>query len=77
MKTRLTGSLLGFSLAPAFFTRVDRFAPKAGCDVRHGKFSPMQFLQLVNSSLSRATLRPFFSSARKTQLRWAHQSIKP
>lgn len=44
------GSLLGFSLALAFFAQVDRFAPKVGCDVRHEKFSPMQFLQLVNSS---------------------------
>jgi len=58
MKTRLAGFLYPTSpfLAPTFFTRVGRIAPKVGCDVRHEKFSPMQFLQLVNSPSLRRPL---------------------
>jgi len=35
--------------AGIFRARFDCLPPKAGCDVRHEKFSPIQFLRLVNS----------------------------
>lgn len=49
--------------------------PKVGCDVRHGKFSPAQFLRLVKFSASCFT--PLRSAFRAVTWKLARQSIKP